>query len=805
MLKNYLLTSWRTMIRHKGYSFINIFGLAVGMAACLLILLFVRDELSYDRFNQKADRIFRVAAHIRFGGQEGDIGSVPPPLAATFLQEFPEVEATVRFREQGNFIVRHGDRSFTESRLVFADGSFFQVFTMPLRRGNPQTALAEPRTIVLSETAARKYFGAVDPLGRLLRLDNRDDYRVMGVFRDIPPRSHFQFDMIASLDSLEESHQLRWDYNNFFTYLLLRPGNDAAALQAKLPAFIRKHVGPWIRQVTGHSLDELFASGVRVEYYLQPLTDIHLHSQLKSEIDVNGDIRIVYIFSAIALLILTIAAINFINLATARSAGRAREAGVRKVLGSVRGQLVLQYLTDSLLLAVLAMWLALLLATLALPFFNQLTEKHLHLGGADFVFTAVVALLMVLLVGLLAGSYPAWRLSAARPVEVLKGRLAAGVRGGRLRGALVVFQFAVSIALVVATLVVSRQLGYIQKKNLGFDREQVLILDNAYLLGDRADALKNEMLRTSGVRYATVSGFLPVPASRNDIAVVPKGRSLDASTVLAQQWAVDADYIKTMGMKIAAGRDFAKDSPADNTAVIINQAAARQFGWQEPLGQQISFPRDANSTTHLTVIGVVEDFHFDSLRSPIAPLTLFIGKDRGNIAFRLQSVNVAGVLGDLKRCWHRLAPSQPFEYSFLDQRFAAQYRAEQRLGTIFSVFSGLAIFVACLGLLALASFMAERRTKEIGIRKVLGASVSEMVVLLSSEFVKWVAIAALVAWPLAYYAMNRWLQGFAYRTDIGIGLFVLSSLLTLLIAILTVSFQSFRAARANPVDCLRYE
>jgi putative ABC transport system permease protein len=810
MFKNHLTVAWRNIARHKGYSAINIFGLAVGMAGCLLITLFVRDELSYDRYNQKADRIFRVTAYLRFGGLDGNIGSLPAPLAAAMQQEFPEVESAARFREQGNFIVRHGDRSFTESRVVFADASIFRIFTLPLRRGDPRTVLAEPRTIMLSENAARKYFGAADPVGQSLRLENQEDYRVSGIFADIPANSHFHFDLIASMESLAESHQLRWDGNNFFTYLLLRSGSDPAALQAKFPAFIRKHLGPWIQQALGHSIDEIFASGARLEYHLQPLRDIHLRSHLLTEYNLagNGDIRVIYIFSAISLLILSIAAINFINLATARSAGKSREAGIRKVLGSERRQLVRHFLADSLLLSSIAVLLALLLTAVALPWFNNLTDKEINIAGVGIGFVAAAAALMTLLVGLLAGLYPAWRLASARPANALKGKLAIGAKGGRLRAVLVVFQFAVSMILIVGTMVVFRQLHFIQNKNLGFEKDQVLVLQNAYLLEKQTVAFKNEMLIHPAVVSGTVSGFLPVPpSSRNDTSLFPKGKDMSIGNILAQNWTVDADYIKTMGMRIVAGRDFAKDSPADKENVIINQEAARRFGWQEPLGRQISFPQDSNLKTFIdrTVIGVIEDFHFESLHSPIGPLVMFLGESRGRISFRFRAGNTTAVLAELKRQWQHFAPGQPFEYSFMDERFAELYRSEQRLGTIFSVFSCLAIFVACLGLLALASFMAERRTKEIGIRKVLGATVSEMIVLLSREFVKWVVIAALIAWPLAYYAMHRWLQGFAYRTDIGIGLFLLAGFSAMLVALLTVSFQAIRAARANPVESLRYE
>jgi len=526
------------------------------------------------------------------------------------------------------------------------------------------------------------------------------------------------------------------------------------------------------------------------------------------ELDANGDIRVVYLFAAIALLVLLIAAINFINLATARSAGRAREAGIRKVLGSERWQLVRQFLADSLLLSGLAILLALLLAAIALPWFNRLTAKQIDLVGAGIAFIAACAALMTLLVGLLAGLYPAWKLAGARPAEVLKGNRAVGVRGGRLRAALVVFQFAVSMVLIIASLVVYRQLRFIQDKNLGFNKDQVLVLQHANLLEKQADAFKNEMLKLPAVVSATATGFLPVPPSdHSNSGLFPKGGIRGGQLVMAQHWTVDADYIRTMGMKIVAGRDFTGDNPAERESVIINQAAAHQLGWQEPLGRQISFPKDSTVKTFLdrTVIGVVEDFHFDSLRSPINPLVMFLGDNHNRISLRFRARETAALLAELKRQWQRFAPGQPFEYSFLDERFAEIYRSEQRLGTIFSVFSGLAILIACLGLLALAFYMAERRTKEIGIRKVLGATVSEVFLLLSREFVKWVAIAALVAWPLAYFAMSRWLQGFAYRAEIGFGPLLLSMLLTMLIAMLTVGFQAIRAARANPVDSLRYE
>ena len=805
MFKSYLKVALRNLFKFKRYSFINIAGLAVGMACCLLILLFVKDEMSYDAYNKSADRIFRVAVFSRFGGQESDYTTVPPSMISVLIKEYPEVEAAVRFRQVGSTTVRSGENGFQERRLIYADPSLFDVFTIPLLQGDPKTALADPNTIVISESTARRYFRKVNPEGMILRLENAADYRITGVFRDNPSASHFHFDLIASLSSLEESREVRWLHYNFHTYVLLREKADSKSLEAKFPALIKKYVGPEIAAFTKQSYDSILATGVfKLSYSLQPLRRIHLTSKTVTELEPNGDYGTIYIFSAIALFVLFIAGFNFINLSTARSVGRTREAGLRKVLGSVRRQLVRQFLVESTVMSLIAMFLAIVLGSLALPFFNNLAGKDMDLLRTGGWFLAGSTLAVALLTGLLAGIYPALRISGAKPVLVLKGRLALGAKSGWLRGALVMLQFSISLVLLIGTAVVGKQLRYIQNKNLGYVKEQVLVLNNAYLLGPQTEAFKEEMLKHPRVSSASVSNFLPVPSARTIMTIFPKGQVVDKRTASMQKWDVDFGYIRTLGMKITAGRDFSRDFSTDGSAAIINRVAARHFGWGDPIGKELSVP-DGVKTADYRVIGVVEDFHYDSLKSAIGPLVMVLGNSPGAISFRIETGRAAETVDLLRNTWSRFAPGQPLEYSFLDDRFAAVYRSERRLGLIFRIFAGLAIFIACLGLLGLSSYLAEQRTKEIGIRKVIGASGPEIVGLLSREFTKWVLAANLIAWPVAYFVMQRWLRGFAYRAEIGVGIFLLSGLLALLIALLTVSYQAIRAALANPVESLRYE
>ncbi len=808
MFKNYFKVAFRIIKRYKGFSLINIVGLAIGMGSCLLIFLYVQDELSYDRYNKDADRIFRVGTYIKMQSREMSVASVCAPMAKALVDEFPEVETAVRFREgESNYLFKAGENSYREGRVVFSEPSFFDIFSIPLLKGNPDTALEFPYTLILSKKTAAKFFGTEDPVGKILTVDNSQDYEVTGVFKDIPNNSHFHFDIIASLSSLEESRDPSWFNMNFPTYMLLRKDADYKALEAKLPSLLKKFVAPRIEEKTGHSYEEYLSKmNFEQEFFIQPLLDIHLHSGFLYDFESSGDIKYVYIFMAIALFILAVASINFMNLSTARSSGRAKEVGVRKVLGSYRKDLIKQFLTESMMFSLISLILALVIVWLALPVFNRFSGKSLALSGLNHWFMVKSIIGIALFIGLLAGSYPAFFISAFRPVNVLKDRLKTGFKTGPFRSGLVVFQFAASIFLIIGTLIIFNQLHYIQNKKMGFDKKHVLILNKADLLGNQAEVLKNEMLKHPQFVKATVTGFLPVPSSRRYMSLLPEGETDSRKKLPISMWPVDYDYIDTLGMKIVEGRDFSREFSTDKTAAIINQRATQHFGFDSALGKklipQTSSPGDPDS---YTVIGVVEDFHFDSFRNKIEPLVLLLGQSDSLISFRIQTEDLSGAIDLLRKTWKKFLPDEPFEYSFMDERFENVYRSEMRIGQIFGVFAGLAIFIGCLGLFGLASFAAERRTKEIGIRKILGASVPAVVRLLIKEFVILVAIANLIAWPVAYSVMRRWLENFAYRVSFSAVVFLIAGTVTLLVSLATVGFLALRAALSNPVDSLRYE
>ncbi|MEO1050262.1 MAG: ABC transporter permease [Bacteroidota bacterium] len=813
MIRNYLKIAFRNLTKHKFYSFINIMGLAVGIACCLLISLFVNDEVSYDQHHEQANRIYRVTSDIVFGGNELQMAVTPAPMAEALVNGFPEVEASTRFRRYGSYLVRrdNDDQNFKETNVVFADSSVFDVFTIPLIKGSAKEALNRPRTVIISEATARRYFKKEDPIGKILVFDSRQNFTVTGVFEDMPDNSHFHFDFMVSLVTSNESAQTVWLSNNFHTYVVLQEGATASTLDEKLAGLVDTHIAPQAMQILNITMDEFIASGNKVEYKAQALKDIHLKSDLGVELEANGDIRYVYLFSAVAFFILVIACINFMNLSTARSANRAKEVGVRKVLGSFRIHLIRQFLTESILLSVIAFLLAIGIAALALPYFNILSGKELTLPLTPTFLLASVAGAIVL--GILAGVYPAFFLSAFKPVSVLKGKLTTGIKSGPVRSALVVFQFVISILLVIGTITVYRQLNFIQNKKLGFNKDQVIVLEDAYALGDQLESFKQEMINTSFIKNATISGFLPVSGyNRSDIAVWPKGQLNQESMVNIQAWSIDYDYLETMGMEIIAGRNFSEEYLSDSNAVIINQRAADLFGFENPVGEEMSTFQNSpdgsvfeNDHEHRKIIGVVENFHFESLRENIDALYFYIGRSRGNISFQFASADASQVLDALESKWKEMAPGQPFQYSFLDDQFGSMYDSEQRTGTIFTVFATLAIFIACLGLFALAAFTAEQRTKEIGVRKIMGASVSSIVFLLSKEFGKLIVISIIIAAPLGWWAVKTWLEGYSYKVTIGAGTYLMAGLGAFLVAWITMSYQSIKAAISNPIDSLKAE
>ncbi len=826
MLRNYLIIAFRNLRKHSFYSFINIAGLAIGVAACLVIILFIIDELQYDKYNTKADRIFRIHNEIKFGGNHLLLTTTSAPTGYTLQQDYPEIEATVRFRGVGSYLVKpkEGSDNIKENNVIWTDSTFFKVFSVKVLEGNPHTALKEPASIAISKKMADKYFPGQSALSKSLILDNKYNAKVTAVYEDIPSSSHFHFDiliaMVGDWPVAKEAQRPVYLSNNFTTYLLLKEGADGKALEAKLPGYLEKYVGPQIAQVLGgdFTMQKFRESGNIYEMSLMPLLDIHLHSDRKGEFEPNGNITYVYLMGIIALFILGIACINFMNLSTARSSNRAKEVGIRKVMGSVRAYLVRQFLTESTLVTFFAFLIAIAMAYLILPSFNMLAQKQLSLpiDNPIFYFGLIGAALVV---GLIAGIYPSFFLSAFKPADVLKGRVSLGMKSGFIRSALVVFQFVISIFLIIGAISVNRQLHYIQTKKLGFEKDQVIVVQDAYALRPNGvEPFKQEVLKNSFIQSGTISGFLPVEGAgswRNDNPFWREGQEPTSENLASlQNWSVDHDYIKTFGMKIKLGRDFSEAFPSDKDAVILNEAAVLQFELgDDPIGKKIntfdgSLPDgspDPSQIKSYPVIGVVEDFHFSTMHEGITPLGLFMGHSDGSVSFRFNAFNSQEVIAAIEKTWKNLAPGQPFQYSFLDEDFGHMYTAEQRLGKIFGLFAGLAIVIACLGLFALTAFTAEQRSKEIGIRKVLGASVSGIVVLLSKEFGKLILIAFAIAIPVAWFSVDWWLKGYAYKTEIGVMVYAVAGFSALLIAWLTMGFQSIKAARSNPIDALKNE
>ena len=818
MLKNYLTIATRNLRKQGFYSFINIAGLAVGVAACLVIVLYVVDELSYDSYNTKADRIYRVDNEIKIGSNNFQMAKSPAPAAQALQQDYPEIEATVRFCDYGTYLVRSESMTdnIKEQSVIWTDSTFFKIFSLKVLEGDGEKALREPASLAISKRTAEKYFPNESALGQSLILDNKYHGTVSAVYENIPSTSHFHFDILISMvgDWLvaREARGTLFSESNFNSYLLLKEGASAQRLEAKLPEFVKKYIA------SEEISTDKQASGNGHKMSLMPLRNIHLHSNLDGELEPNGSIAYVYLFATIAVFILAIACINFMNLSTARSANRAKEVGVRKVLGSLRSHLVRQFLTESTLVTFLAFILSVGLAYLFLPFFNDLSLKQLHLPLTDPVFYLIL-LATCLLIGIMAGVYPSFFLSAFKPVNVLKGKVSLGMKSGFVRSGLVVFQFVVTIFLIVGAMTVQRQLNFIQNKKLGFEKDQVIVLKDAYSLRPNIQTFKDEASKLSAIENITISGFIPIDGgsefSRRDRTYWKEGnQQMGESLVNLQTWRCDYDYIKTLKMNIKEGRGFSHDFPSDSSAVVLNESAVLQLGLgDDPVGKRIStFPElrpngtpYANQIITWTVIGVLENFHFTSMKKGISPLGLFIGQSDGFICLRYNAVNTQEVIQSLERIWKKIAPGQPFQFSFLNEEFGSMYAREQRLGKIFSVFATLAILIACLGLFALTAFTAEQRTKEIGIRKVLGASVSSIVVLLSAEFGKLILVAFLLAAPLAWFGVDWWLKSYTYKTEIGMIVYLLAGFIVLLIAWLTMSFQSFKAASSDPVKSLRSE
>ena len=810
MFRNYLKVALRNLWKNKAFSAINIIGLSAGLAVCLLIVLYVKDELSYDKHNTQAENIYRLDADIFFNGTQFISSVSPAPLAPMLKKDYPQVVQYVRLRNFGDIRIKKDNQNIQNHNAVFADSTFFQVFSIPMIAGNRLTALNEPNSIVIDETTAKKYFASTDVLGKTLYVDNSVNCKITGVIRDMPHQSHFHFSFIRPMRDTYHDDQNDWLSNNYASYVLVRPGVTQASLQKQVNATINNYLAKQLEQVLHTSASEMSKGGNHFIYPVMPLTDIHLRSNKSYEFEANGNVAYVYIFSVIAAFILLIACVNFMNLSTARSANRAKEVGIRKVAGSLRSNLITQFLTESVLVSFFSLILALGIAALLLPLFNQLAGKQMSVLTLFSSWLLPVLIALVIVVGCVAGSYPAFYLSSFQPVQVLKGSIAKGFKSSWLRSGLVVFQFFISIALIIGTIVIYNQLNYIRSREIGYNRDQVLVINNTYVLDRQIKTFKQEMLKISGVQSAAIAGSLPTETGHNQNGWF-KDPTLDAKKVIIlTDFYADQNYIPTLGMQMAAGRNFSLDFPTDSSAVIVNETAAKLLGFKNPLGETLYRPGGYASDGSFTskafdIIGIVKDFNFSSMHDKVGPLIISLGENYGRVAMRINSKNIPGLISQVENKWNSMAPGQPFSYTFLDADFNKIYEAEQRTGKLFISFAVFAIFIACLGLFGLVTYAAEQRIKEIGIRKVLGASVVEIVTMISKDFVKLVLIASVIAFPVAWWMMSKWLQSFAYRINISWWVFALAGLLTIAIALITVSFQAIRAALSNPVKSLRTE
>jgi putative ABC transport system permease protein len=803
MIRNYFIIAWRNLARNKAFSAINILGLAIGISCFMLIAVFVYSELSYDRHIANAEQIYRVNLAVTGNGNIALYPNVDFAVGDGMKNTFPEIKDFTRVSQAVDF-VKYKNNQFKEQHMAFAEANFMKMFSIPLLEGNIDKALVEPNSIVISKEMATKYFGDQDPIGKSLSIGTQlSEYKVTGLFDKVPDNSHFHFDAFLSMSTWHITNPT-WSNLGPHTYIELNKNTDARKLEAKFQQLVMKYVVPEVQRDMGISLAEAQKSVETFRFLLKPLTEIHLYGDTKYELEPGGDIQYVYIFSALAVFILLLACINFTNLSTAQSAKRSKEVGIRKVLGSVKKQLILQFLAESILLTCLAMFFAYVFIFSFLPYFNELASKNVSfLFFLDY--KVIVALFLVSFIsGIIAGIYPAFFLSSFGIIQTLKGRLfAAGKNKNPLQSSLIVFQFTVSTLLIIATIVVYQQLQHMQNKKLGYDKDQVIFVPDSRVLGSNQLAFQEQLKRDTRVVSASISRMVPGNNNLNGTQIYPKNENGNGVEIHIDIFNIDYDYINTLGMKIKQGRAFSKEFSTDSAGVIINESAVRELGWtgKNPIGKSIV--RSGNK--EFKVLGVVQDFNYTSVKQKVAPAMMMLGRNYGGMVIKINTTDVEGFMTNLKKQWDSFNPAGPMEYYFLDEKFAALYNSEKRTQQIFSAFAVLAIIIASLGLFALSTFMIEQRKKEVGIRKVLGASVSGIVQLLVKDFLMLVFIAILIASPVAWYAMTKWLQDFAYKIDLQWWMFALAGLLAIAIALLTVSFQGIKAALMNPVKSLKSE
>ncbi len=803
MIRNYLKVALRNIFKHKFFSAINILGMTVGITACLLIILYVKDELSYDRFHAHADRIYQVGLHGKIGGQDIRVSNTCPPLAVAMVEAIPEVESATRISQYfGEVIVKLDDKSFIEDKVFFADSNFFDFFSFHLMEGDAKTALKEPNSVVLTPKMAGKYFPSGQALGKLLVIGNENKaYKVTGIVQAAPPASHVHYEFLISASSSDDLKRTIWLNNFLYTYFTLKENASLANVERKFNDLVVKFVGPEVEKFMGTTLKQMHESGGTYGYYVTRLTDIRLHSTSQGDLEPGGNIVYVYSFGVIAIFIILIACINFMNISTARSAGRAKEVGLRKTLGSQRSQMIGQFLAESMIYSFLAVALSLMVTYILIPAFNLLAGKELNFAVLmDLRFLLEIIVVMIF-VGIVAGSYPAFYLTSFSAVEVLKGKLRAGVKSKGVRSALVVFQFSISIFLMIATVVVFNQLEYMQQRDLGFDKHNVIYLNNIDRLGTSKEAFRNAISERSDVQAVSFSNN-SFPGVNNTTVFKAAGSEQDHIMGL---FYADYEQLNVMKFKMEQGRYFSKDFPSDSMGIILNEAAVREFGWAEPLKEDVLYKGgDNDKEKRYRVIGVVRDFNFETLKEKVRPISILLTKTSRLLAVRYHG-NSREALNGIEGLWKQFAAGAPFQYKFLDENYDELFRSEQRMSKIFTVFAGLAIFIACLGLFALAAFTAEQRTKEIGIRKAMGATVGSLTLMISKEFTWLVIIAFGVVIVPTWFAVNWWLESFAYRIEVQPWVFVMGGVVSILVAWLTVSYQSLKAASTSPVTSLRYE
>ncbi|MBN2348919.1 MAG: ABC transporter permease [Bacteroidales bacterium] len=808
MITNFIKVAIRNLLRHKTYIFINIFGLAIGLACSILIVLFVMYELSFDRFNEKKDNIYRVYLSGKIGESEIEGAWTAAPTAGAFLEEFPEVIDATRLDNWDEVVVKFEDQSFIEKDVILVDSSFFNIFSFPMIQGDAGTALNAPYKIVLTESTAKRYFGKEDPVGKQLRINSDTTrYTITGIVSDPPKNGHFDFTMAASFLSLDRATDDFWLSNSFNTYLLLEDGASEEELEAKIPAILEKYIGPQLQQAMGISLEEFAEAGNRYGLLLQPLLDIHLDSKIQHGLKPSSDKKYIYIFIIVALLIIIIAGINYMNLSTARSAGRSKEVGVRKVVGSTRKSLIRQFLVESVFLSFISLLVAIGIVGLILPEFNHLVNLQLDINYFRQWYILPGLLLLSLFVGILAGSYPAFYLSSFKPVAVLSGKLGSGSRRSSFRSIMVIIQFTISIIIILSTIIIYQQIRYMLDKDLGFNNEQLLVIRRAGAVGDKMEVFKQEVLKFPGALGITHSTAIPgFPNNNNGYGI--EGWGAERTVLMNTCW-TDFDNPDVFKFEIKEGRFLSKDLASDSTAAVINESAVKKFNLENPLGTRFIQPTDqTGGFTYLTVVGVVKDFHYQSLHDEIQPhIFIHMPKDWhwGYLTVRLAPENIKETVENIENTWKEFTSNDPMQYFFLDEEFENLYKQEKRTSKIALGFAIFSLLIACLGLYGLTSFTTEQRTREIGIRKSMGASGQKIILLLLKEILVLISISTIIAWLFTYFAMDKWLQNYYYRINLNPLTFIMAFLVAVIIALLTVSYRAIIAAKTNPAIALKYE